>query len=259
METPQITPQESQPKIILSKQLIPLDEWDSSTMDTLNPPPTEQIRLMREGAKKVGDLRKRFWNMLIATVEQTGYRPPQGRPTKILDIGCGDCIEGSVLTAYFGGSTFGTNSENAKLTGIDLKGKEIEKAKQNYTSADFSKKITTYKLLPNFHFIAGDATHLESYPEIPKEADVVMIRHQEISANNQIWENIIRAAAKRLSPNGIMILTSFSELEHQMLVEKINELGLKIVLNKKNPYAKKTAHPDVKIDNHVVIIKTKNN
>jgi len=196
--------------------------------------------------------------MLVATVARSGYKPPQGRQTIILNLGCGRCKEGIVLSAFFGGENFGSSSENVKLIGVDIKQKNIESAIRLYSLPDFSEKVTKHVLRPNYEFIVGDATNLDRYQQIPKEVDVVVIRHQQISDNEQTWVKIFQQAIQRVSKHGIIIITSFSDIEHQMLIEALQKLDCEIVINESNPYAKPLNHPGISLDRNIAIIRKKN-
>ena len=150
-EKPPIGQLESNQKdeIKLPNQILSLEERTDFADDyTLSTPETseEQERFLKasKGAKEIGNNRTCFWNMLVSTVERAGYKPPQDRQTIVLDLGCGKCEEGIVLSAFFGGGSFGNNSENVKLIGIDIKKEDIEYAIHNHSSRDFSEKTIKY-------------------------------------------------------------------------------------------------------------------
>ena len=261
METPFEKPPTEQPEanqheqIKLPTRVLPLEERDVTVDDyTLS-----TFKTLEERARysKVLD-RKRFWNMLVSTVERTGYKPLQERPATVLDLGCGKCEEGIVLNAFFGGGNFGSSSENVKLIGVDIKQKDIERAINSYSSPDFSGKITKYVLPPNYEFIVGDATNLDQYQQIPGEVDVVVIRHEQISDNEVVWTKIFGQALQRVSKEGIIIITSFSDVEHKTLIEALQKLDCEIVINERNPYAKQLSHPKVSLDRNITIIRKKN-
>lgn len=201
----------------------------------------------RENAKKVGDNRKRFWNMLVSTIERSGYKPPQGRQTKILDLACGVCEEGIVLSAFFGGGSFGNSNENVKIIGVDIKKKEIEDAISSYSKSGV--------LQPNYEFITGDATNLDQYQQIPSEVDAVVIRHQQISVNEDVWTKIFQQALQGVNKEGIVIITSFSDIEHEILIEALQKLDCEIVINESNPYAKPLSDEEISLDRNIAIIK----
>jgi hypothetical protein len=106
---PFIDPRANREEIILPTNILSIEksEWsvvNDHTLSEFETPEEREIYLEAlEIAREIGDVRKRFWNMLVATVARSGYKPPQGRQTIILDLGCGGCMEGLVLSAFFGG------------------------------------------------------------------------------------------------------------------------------------------------------------
>jgi len=263
MDIEKFSPSESEPRTKLSNRILPISNngFDSDFNYGLSTNQSDEERQrfqnVVEGAREVGEKRERFWNMLVTEVAKSDYQPPQDRQTQILDVGCGKCEEGIVLSAYFGGGEFGSASDHTKVVGIDIKKEDIERAISGHKVPDFSEQITKYVLPSNFEFVHGDATKLDQYPQIPDQVDVVVIRHQQISDDEEIWTKIFQESLKKLSPNGIMILTSFSDIEHQMLMEKLKELEVEVIVDEKNPYGKSTQHKEVTIDRNLTIIKRK--
>lgn len=48
----------------------------------------------------------RHWNLLVDTVQRSGYESPIGRDTVVLDIGCGTCEEARTLNSFLVETTF---------------------------------------------------------------------------------------------------------------------------------------------------------
>lgn len=217
----------------------------------------ERFAKMLEGARVVGESRRLFWDMLVTTVAKAGYEPPQDKQTQVLDLACGRCGEGIVLSAFFGGNDFGSPSDRVKVTGVDVSQKDIDRAIKDNEKPNFSKSITTYYLPPNFEFIVGDATDLSKYPQVPQKADVVVIRHQQISDNEQLWTKIFRQALERVTSEGIVLITSFSDVEHEMALQALQKLPCDVVITQTNPYAKPSNQKEVSLDRNIAIVKTK--
>ena len=246
-------------RIKLQTKILPMEGMDERFLPTFKTPEEREKYLkVLEGAREVGRNRERFWNMLVSTVERAGYKPPpQERQTTILNLGCGKCEEGKVLSAFFGGENFGFSSENVKLIGVDINQKAIERATRNHLMPDFSEEIMKYVLPSNYEFIVGDATSLDQYQQIPKEVDVVVIRHQRISESEQTWTKIFQQAIQRVSRDGIIIITSFSDIEHEMLIKALQKLDCEIVINESNPHAKPLPDEEISLDRNVAIIRKK--
>lgn len=220
-------------------------------VESPSPSPDSDILLK---ARKQGEARARFWNMLVDVVPISGFIPPQDRPTAILHVGCGRAQEADVLTAYFGGGYFGSNSNGATLIGVDIHADSINNA-ISFNSLPQPGFPTAYKLPDNLVFVCGDATDLSKIKEIPDDVDVVMVRHQQISDREDTWKKIFTQAAGRLRDSGVMILTSFSDAEHRMLERAINELGLRIVVNRANQWGEELQPGGAVSDKRVLVVK----
>lgn len=201
-----------------------------------------------EGARKVGEGRRAFRKMLETYVPQLNYSIPQ--QPRILNLGCGRCYETLVLNEYFSGKSEGFDSENTFLVGIDINVKEIERAKQEYTRADFSEKVIKFVEKPNYRFVHGDARNLREL--VDGEFDVVVTRHPNVAEIPDTWHTIFRESNSLMKPQGLFLATSFSDIEHEVLEEQVQKAGYKIALSTQNVYAIPTSHKEVSIDRKVL-------
>ena len=211
--------------------------------------PKEIYEKALEAAKKIGKGRKAFRRMLETYVPQTSYSVPQN--PKILNLGCGICYEAFVLSSYFGNQPDGFSSKDVLVVGIDIDEKEIERAKDHYKSPDFSEKITKWVEPPNYKFIHGDARRLREL--VDDEFDVVVARHPNVAEIQDDWYKIFKESYEIMKPEGFLIATSFSDIEHGMLEELIKKVGYKIALSSSNLHAIPTDHKDVSIDRKVLL------
>ena len=160
----------------------------------------------------------------MATVDKSGYKPPQGRKTQILDIVCGECQEGYLISAFFGGNNYGSPSELVQVTGIDINGLSIDKAKSVYSS----------RLGTTISFIQGDATNLDVIDDMPDMADVVILRHQQYHANPDVWSAIAEQSLQRVNKNGILLVTSYNQAEHKDMIQALRKIGGKVIVDERN-------------------------
>ncbi|MGA3020636.1 MAG: class I SAM-dependent methyltransferase [Candidatus Micrarchaeales archaeon] len=203
-----------------------------------------------------------FWNMLAATVPETGYVIPEGRLTTILDVACGFGEELRVLDEYFGGGRFGKSNNNTRIVGIDIHSRAIEWQRRNLELVSRENELKTKSTLPErIELVVGDATALSNYPQIPEKADVIVIRHPYIQSDRVMWTKIFEQAVNRLSEEGIMILTTHSDEEKDMVLEVLGTLKCRVVINKRNPFA--GTHygvvvngKEAKNDRNAIIVKT---
>jgi SAM-dependent methyltransferase len=259
-------------KIILPSEIIPLeDPFDVeneidmdvarySERNTTDVSAEDYREMLRASAER-GEESVRFWNMLVTTVNKSGYLPPQGRKTEILDIGCGTCEEGDLLAKFFAGQDLGNlvSPDRANFTGIDIDPESIEKAKENHSR--FEDGSYPIKLPKIFSFIKADATKLEKYKKVPKEVDVVIIRHQQLAGDSdfdveearEIWTIIFKKALERLAENGIILITSYTDIEHEELKDILSKLNCRIVVDEDNKYP--IDRGDFILDKKILIVK----
>ncbi len=183
--------------------------------------------------------RKYFWNTLVAAVARSGYVPPSERITEVISIGCGIGEEVDVLSAFFGGQMFASISDQVHVIGI-----ENDSRKMSQALGEYQHKGHT--------FILGDATNLSDYPVIPEQVDVVMIRHHDPS-NKAAWEALFCQGLGKLDSNGILISTSYSSKEHQLLTDMLKEQDCSIVINELNPHAMPLGIDEGANDKHILI------
>lgn len=245
---PESEPQgEFKPEIQLPTTIIPERENFNSdaSLPEMSPQEKEHFEKILEKAREQGDIVRRFWNMLVTEIPKTEYSPPKGRKTTILNLGCGVCQEGRMLSSFFGGEEFGSEGgRNVDLIGVDVDPKEIERAKKDHQ-------------IPGYEFIVGDATNLDQYSSIPTQVDVVVIRHQQISHNKNLWQEIFQQALRHVTPEGIILITSFSDIENEMLVETLQTLNCEMIINERNPYAKPTTTEGLSIDRNITIVRSR--
>ena len=200
-----------------------------------------------EGAEKVGERRRKFWNTLVDVVQKSGYKVGRQRGARVLNLACGKCPESIVLSAFFGGNYFGFPSDDVELVGIDIKAEDIDEARSLAGTSP-----------SNMKFVAGDATSLDTYEETQGKFDVVVIRHQNIANRNngkEIWTKIFEQALSRLTDDGIIILTSHADEEHKMMIDAFRGLGGEVIVNQSNPFAERLSRPEIAVDKNVAVIK----
>ncbi|MBF0104919.1 MAG: class I SAM-dependent methyltransferase [Deltaproteobacteria bacterium] len=153
-----------------------------------------------------------FWNVLVDVFEKLnsgeGYQLPEG-PVNILNLGCGACFEGRVLNSFFGGEHLGQLSAHCFVTGIDPDEEAILQARlkhQDDKGAD----------LPNFRFIT-DAVKKDS-AKLPTLFDVVIMRHHNggMTGSEADWFDIFKFGMEHLTDNGVLIVTSYNEVEYSI-------------------------------------------
>lgn len=178
----------------------------------------------------------RFWNLLAENVGKSGFKPPLGRPLVILVLACKDCEEARILKSYFSGNKLGYGHETDAvfLMGVDENPELIKKAinKNSYFKA--REKF----LPPSYLFVAGDLCQIGKLKEIPDELDVVVLRNPEFEDDKK-WASVLAQAVKKIRPEGIILITCFSEEEKNSILVAMADIGLQVLSEKLNEFAKK--------------------
>lgn len=216
---------------IYSQRLLPVDFSHLPDLPSPSPIPIPTIEYKQSPDLQQNTLEQRhFWNMLVTLIPQSRFRSPKERPTRILDVGCGSATDAIPLHTYFGKSAPGKTGTHVKYLGIDIEGREIEKAKALNPKQ------------PDIQFLAADATAFMNYLELRGLFDVIVIRHQAIDSDIVLWSKIFKESLKHLAKEGIMLMTSYSCVEHQIALARLKVLGAKVKLSGQNPFARRMIH-----------------
>jgi SAM-dependent methyltransferase len=148
---------------------------------------------------------ERFDHILGTALEESEYKRPLTGILSVLDVACGYCYEAPALANRFG---------HMNLTGIDINADMIEVARERI------------KGMPGNHeFIIGDAGRLTAHRDMPAKVDVAVIRRQNIFNIPRAWENIFNQTMQRLTTDGLAIVTSLTDIEHDMMTDAFSSLG----------------------------------
>ena len=182
--------------------------------------------------KRVEQQRDVFRRTLERYVPEAGYSPQRAR--RILNLGCGRSYESMPLGRYFGG---------AVVVGIDKDEVQIERARALYSG--FHRYV----------FVVVDGTELS---RSLGEFEVAVSRHHTTIASSGEWNKIFSETKKVLKPDGILIATSFQDIEHIAARRQLEDAGYTVVVDCKNEFAIPiTKH--VAVDRNVLIARPHRN
>jgi len=199
---------------------------------------------------------RRLWVMLDSVVAKSGRQPGAGRESfDLLNLACGYCQEGSVLSAFWG-----RRGNRVSQFAMDLRDAEIDKAKRRYAATEKlfnASGVPTIKAQEggaNIEFLAGDATKLAGFGQIPAVFDVVFIRHQNLWHDRPTWQRIYEFALSRIAEDGLLVITSYFDREHVLALELVRALGGDILITEQNSDSRELPTPGKSIDRHVAAI-----
>jgi len=194
----------------------------------------------------------RMLGKTIGNDEDFVKRSLQGKEeTRILDIACGACNEAETLTDFLA-DLRGDKKEKAKikLTGIDVRAREISDAKRRFRDRKNDHKSGVAK---EFEFLTGDATKLDGHAELGNDFDLVFLRHQNYWNGVRTWDEIFDHALEKLGDDGRLVITSYFDREHSLAIDAIQRLGGKLVRSEFNPESRELVTEGKSVDRHVAV------
>ncbi len=179
--------------------------------------------------------------------------PVERAEARVLDLACGNCREAEVI-ADIAAEWKGSRRAAAKLTGIDVRAREIADA-----ARQFGKRRPAGEQGGDreFEFLVGDATKLPEHRELGENFDLVFLRHQNYWDGERAWEEIFDHALSKLDSEGRLVITSYFDREHRLAVEAIERLGGELICSEANPESRALATPGKSVDRHVAIFRRK--
>ena len=172
---------------------------------------------------------------------------------RILDIACGECREAEVLTDFMA-EIKGAPDSTVKLTGIDVRAREIADAQKKFGSR---RGPDSKRGKREFEFLIGDATKLQSHSEMGEDFDLVFMRHQNYWNGDSTWEKIFDQALEKLGKDGRLVITSYFDKEHSLALEALQRLGGELIRTEFNAETRELITPGKYVDRHIAIFKRK--
>jgi len=185
---------------------------------------------------------KRFYQMLMNYLDGKMYSSQT--PVRILNVGCGQCLEGYALIDYFGKEPYGTTYERVKL---GTKNEKVE-----LIGIDLTSDLRTAKEVNrNSEFLRMDAKTMEKY--LNCIFDVVITRHPNVCHDTDNWKKIYEKILFLLNSDGILIITNYNQREFDKSLEIIEQLKYKVKVKEKNHYYGVALTPGINYDDWIII------
>ncbi len=137
---------------------------------------------------------------------------------RILDLACGRCDEAETLIHAVKDQTM---AGSVSLVGADIRIREILQARERGSK------------LPA-EFLLEDATRLSHHKELGDDFDLVFLRHQNYWHDRETWRKIFDQGLDRLNENGLLVITSYFDKEHELALDALRKLGAEILVSKRN-------------------------
>lgn len=208
-------------------------------------------RLKRELDEDMVRLRRMLERVTRDEAHKVRRRLEDREEARILDIACGACNEAEALTDFLA-DIKGSQESTVKLTGIDVRAREIADAQRRFGG---KKKPGKSGITKECDFMTGDASKLDAHGELGEDFDLVFMRHQNYWNEKRTWEEIFDQALGKLDEDGRLIITSYFDKEHALALEAIQRLGGELITTEFNEETRELITPGKSVDRHVAIFR----
>ena len=190
---------------------------------------------------------KNLHRILKKLLRQASFDQRGDAPLQLLDIACGECREAETLVQVARELRGENQRQPIRFVGTDLRDREVEDAARRFRSnAD-----TTYD------FITENAEHLDRHQELGKDFDLAFIRHQNFWLGATPWKRIFEQGLKKLSDDGLLVITSYFDREHELALGAIAEAGGELIVTERHQESIHLAYPGKSVDRHVAVFRRK--
>ena len=159
---------------------------------------------------------------------------------RILNIACGQCDEAGTLVNFGQTQTQGQVS----LIGADIRIREILQARENHAH------------LPA-EFLLEDATRLSQHKALGDDFKMVLLRHQNFWHGPELWKKIFEQGLAKVDDDGVIVITSYFDKEHQLALDALQKLGAEVVLSRRNDLSRQLSFPGKSVDKHIAVLRRK--
>lgn len=165
-----------------------------------------------------------------------------GKDMRILNLACGRCDEAGTLVKVGQELVSGGNVE---MVGADIRIREIRQAREQHAH------------LPA-KFLIQDATQIDQHKELGDDFNLVFLRHQNFWHGQELWKKIFDQGIAKLRPDGMLVITSYFDVEHKLALKALEALGMEVVSNKRNKASRELSDaPGKSVDRWVAVLRQK--
>ena len=168
------------------------------------------------------------------------HLPDGQKDMRILNLACGRCDEAETLIQT--GREL-TGGGDVQMVGADIRIREIRQARE------------THGHLPA-EFLIEDATKMDQHKELGDDFNMVFLRHQNFWHGQELWKKIFDQGIAKLRPDGMLVITSYFDVEHRLALRALEALGMEVVSNKRNKASRALADaPGKSVDRWVAVLR----
>jgi len=171
-----------------------------------------------------------------------GIRPhlPSAKGMRILNLACGRCDEAETLVSVANELAQG---DTVEMIGADIRIREIRQAREQHAH------------LPA-KFLIEDATKLSQHKELGDDFHLVFMRHQNFWHGQDLWKRIFDEGIAKLRTDGMLVITSYFDVEHRLALRALEALGMEVVSNRRNKASRALKDaPGKSVDRWVAVLR----
>ena len=158
---------------------------------------------------------------------------------RILDLACGRCDEAETLVKVLREEM---KADAVQLVGADIRIREIRQARERFAGLDAE-------------FLIEDASNLSHHKELGEDFDLVFLRHQNFWNGEELWKGIFDQGLEKLSDDGLLVITSYFDKEHELALEALQKQGAELVLSTRNEVARALPSNGKSVDRWLAVLR----
>ncbi|MGJ8695534.1 MAG: hypothetical protein ACSHYF_04400 [Verrucomicrobiaceae bacterium] len=160
----------------------------------------------------------------------------------LLNLACGRADETGVLAKILA-----EKSKSAHIQGLDIRAPEIGQANSRWKQ-ELEEKTTS-------DFIVHRGDRLLDLKEVGTP-DIAFLRHQNYWNDKPVWSQIFDQALERLDQDGLLVITSYFDKEHELATRALEQLGAIQVGSLANPNSRALSDaPGKSVDKHLAVFR----
>lgn len=132
----------------------------------------------------------------------------------LLNVACGRGDETGVLA-----KVLGEKAKSTHLQGLDIRAAQIDQANSRW-----KKELPKIASNVTADFITHRGDRLADLGELDTP-DLAFLRHQNFWNDRPVWTRIFGQTLEQLNEDGLLVITSYFDKEHELAVEALKKLG----------------------------------
>lgn len=180
---------------------------------------------------------------LAATLSTVPGLFQPGSERRILNLACGRADETGVIADLFGGE-----AGRLEIVGADIRSAEIEEASLRWKTPKDSDIQTRFHVEDGKRFLSSMSSG--------DRFNLTFMRHQNFWNDPALWTRMFEGGLRQLDENGLFVITSYFDLEHDLACRKLLALGATKVADHRNIHSRELSDaPGKSIDRHIAIFR----